>query len=416
MLLTPHESRLLPLQVNECGTKPSSPPCGALCAPNARNTPLTLYLVPKEKAQASGGVCLDGSPPGYYFASSQSAEKSTSWVLYFKGGGWCYDESSCAARARGQLGSSKHLASEFAFSGPVDSSTAVNPTFADFNRVILWYCDGASFSGDRTEPYHHASTNQTLFFRGSRVLDVLLEELIERHGLLNATELLVSGGSAGGLAAYLHADRIHETLLARGAPLSKVKAAPVSGFFLLHADSSGALKYPNEMQYVVKMQNATSGLNRACVSSQPAADRWRCMFANYSYAHTRMPAFPLQSALDSWQMGNIWLGDSDCAHKNFESCTAAQVDDLNAYAASLVGDMQRTAKSKRPGEGGFVESCLEHVAAQGSSFDKYVINGTTMQQALTAWWDASTDEPASQHWYWPCSLNQAAPHQCNPTC
>ena len=234
--------------VTECGADPSAPRCGASCQPDASNIPLPLYVVPKDKADATGGRCLDGSPPGYYFSAAQHASTSTSWVLYFKGGGWCYDESSCASRARGELGSSTHLAKTFAFSGPMDSTTAVNPTFANFNRAVLWYCDGASFSGDRAAPYHHAPTNQTLYFRGSRVLDLLLDELIEKHGLANATDLLISGGSAGGLAAYLHADRIHEYLLARGAPLAKVKAAPVSGFFLLHADASGDLKYPYEIE------------------------------------------------------------------------------------------------------------------------------------------------------------------------
>ena len=50
------------------------------------------------------------------------------------------------------------------------------------------------------------------------------------------------------------------------------------------------------------------------------------------------------------------------------------------------------------GEGGFVESCIEHVAAQGSNFDKYAINGVTEVDAFTAWWK-SDGEPASKHWY-----------------
>ena len=70
----------------------------------------------------------------------------------------------------------------------------------------------------------------------------------------------------------------------------------------------------------------------------------------------------------------------------------------------------------RAGEGGFVESCLEHVAAQGGAFDKYSIRDTTMQEALSTWWEAANDEPAASHWYLPCSLHEAAPHQCNPTC
>ena len=71
--------------------------------------------------------------------------------------------------------------------------------------MVLWYCDGASFSGDKDEPYHYAPTNQTLYFRGARVRDALLDALLEEHGLDKATDVLLAGGSAGGLSTFLHA-------------------------------------------------------------------------------------------------------------------------------------------------------------------------------------------------------------------
>lgn len=105
------------------------------------NAPMPLFLVDKADAERSGGVCLDGSPPGFYFSAATAEADSTSWVLYFKGGGWCYEESSCAARATGALGSSKHFAPTFSFSGLMDSDPSVSD-FAGFNRAILWYSLG----------------------------------------------------------------------------------------------------------------------------------------------------------------------------------------------------------------------------------------------------------------------------------
>merc|ERR1719409_2465874 len=146
-----------------------------------------------------GARCLNGSAPGFYFqAAPAKSQTPNSWVLYFKGGGWCYDEASCAMRAKGQLGGNAHFPKTFAFSGPMDSDPSINPEFAGFNRVVLWYCDGASFSGMRREPYHYKPTNQTLYFRGRFVLDAILETLRADHGLAKAKEVLLSGGSAGG--------------------------------------------------------------------------------------------------------------------------------------------------------------------------------------------------------------------------
>ena len=127
---------------------------------------------------------------------------------------------------------------------------------------------------------------------------LLLEERLLLLG--DATDVLVAGGSAGGLATFLHADRVAELLRDRGVPIRRLKAVPVSGFFLMHDDRSGAPTWPDQMKYVATMQNATGGLNRACVAAQPSTEVWRCIFANYSYAYSATPMFPLQSTFDSW--------------------------------------------------------------------------------------------------------------------
>lgn len=298
----------------------------------------------------------------------------------------------------------------------MDSDPSLNPTFASFHRVIFWYCDGASFSGDRTEPFHYKPTNQTLYFRGKRVLELLMETLVERHELASATDVLVSGGSAGGLSAFLHADRVHALLRANGGAPTKFRAAPVSGFFLMHDAFDGRAVYPDNMKYAFNMQNASDGVHAVCVGALPASEAWRCIFANYSYAVTQTPMFPLQSMLDNWQMGNIWYGDTPCVKSSFHNCTAAELQDLNAFGAALMADLRRAPKFGRAGEGGFVESCLEHCGAQSAShFTNYAIDGTTLQQALSRWWAADA-QPASKHWHLPCSLTDAAPHQCNPSC
>ena len=105
------------------------------------------------------------------------------WVLYFKGGGWCTSPATCAARARGIIGSSNTLRKHqptFAFGGPLDTDPAMNPAFAHFHHVVLWYCDGGSFSGDRAEPQVVDGTN--VWYRGKRNLDAMLAFLKQGHG------------------------------------------------------------------------------------------------------------------------------------------------------------------------------------------------------------------------------------------
>lgn len=333
-------------------------------------------------------------------------------MLYIKGGGWCYDEQDCLGRSASQLGSTKHLAPTFQFGGVTSDDPAVNPLMAGWNHVVLWYCDGASFTGDKTEPYNVNGT--LLYFRGKRVLDAMLQTLLEDHGLNAAEEVLLSGGSAGGLSTYLHSDYVGTKL---PKTVMKYKSAPNSGFFSLHVNAAGVALYPDEMKYVYNMQNSSGGVNAGCRQAMAgSSEGWKCIFANYSYAHSTTKMFPLQSALDSWQMGNIWQGDSDCIKSKLSKCTPQEIADLNGYAADLMADYKRTAKWSAAGEGGFVESCLEHVAAQGNAFDSYTIDGVKEVDAFTAWWLSDGTDAAAQHQYLLCTFNREAPHQCNPSC
>lgn len=375
-----------------------------------------LVKLTDTQAKDKGAVCLDGSNPAFYYGPAKVSDDSTKWVLYFKGGGWCYDEQSCISRSKGSLGSTNALAESFEFGGVTSDDPNTNPLMAGWNHVVLWYCDGASFSGDKTEPYmYNSSKGETpLYFRGRRVLDAVLDTLLTEHGLDKATEVLLSGGSAGGLSTYLHADYVGAKL---PKSVERYKAAPNSGFFSLHQNSNGESLYPDQMKYVYNMQNSSGGVNANCAAALAGTPdaAWKCIFANFSYAHSDTPMFPLQSSLDSWQMSSIWQGDKGCVASRLANCTADEIRDLEGYRSDMLDDYTRTAKFRRAGEGGFLETCIEHVAAQGAAFDIYAINGVKEDEAFIKWWK-SDGEPAADHWSLPCELSEAAPHQCNPSC
>ena len=344
---------------------------------------------------------------------------------------WCNDELSCLRRASTSDGSTSNLSSPGGFSfGLLDNDPTSNPTFAHANHVELWYCDGGSFSGDAAEAV--VINGKKLYFRGKRVLDAILDFLaLPKYGLSNATEVLVSGGSAGGLSVFLHADyvrtRIGQQINDKQAVV-KFGAAPVSGFFLMHNSVEGDNIYPARMRNIYHMMNSSGGVNQRCLAALAPADGWKCIFANYSYAHMQTPVFPLQSSVDKWQMGAIFdiskAGNPDCtstatAHQ-LEHCTESQRHAVAQYERDFLRDLMNASDAfTRPGNGGYIESCIEHVAGQGKAFNTYKnpTSGLTMQQALTAWWESGLDEPAEKHWQLPCQLHQhGAFGQCNPSC
>lgn len=155
----------------------------------------------------------------------------TRWIVYINGGGWCYDYSDCAARANTLLGSSKFWPKTQRSWGFTSDNNATNPYFASWNAIIMIYCDGGSFTGNADSPYQVG--NQTLWFRGARILRETFDDLLNKYGMDSATDVMLTGCvcnfrrcetcvpkrrgflfrcSAGGLSTFLHADRVQSWL------------------------------------------------------------------------------------------------------------------------------------------------------------------------------------------------------------
>merc|ERR1711964_764664 len=92
----------------------------------------------------------------------------------------------------------------------------------DWNVVFLRYCDGSSFASRsaRALPVGHPRKTGDLHFEGLANLQAILANLTRGNGghdprfqdLSQATQVVVSGCSAGGVAAALHLETIHEML------------------------------------------------------------------------------------------------------------------------------------------------------------------------------------------------------------
>merc|ERR1712129_303646 len=124
----------------------------------------------------------------------------------------------------------------------------------------MGYADGASFSGYRASPWPVPSKpGKSLYFRGIKNFDDTLDWAFA-HGLSEATEFVLTGGSAGGLSTFLHADRVAGRLHKEAPNCSFVRAAPVVGYFLDHDNyAHSASNYTAWMKYIYHMQNLPFG-------------------------------------------------------------------------------------------------------------------------------------------------------------
>jgi hypothetical protein len=60
--------------------------------------------------------------------------------------------------------------------------------------------------GYRSDPVSVPGSNETITLRGIKNFDGMVEFAMQ-NGLSNASELVVTGTSAGGLSTFLHVDR-----------------------------------------------------------------------------------------------------------------------------------------------------------------------------------------------------------------
>ena len=383
----------------ECTVKPITRDPGF-----AKPDDAPLVLLPQDKGDASPAA-LDGSPYGLYF--SPSTTNSTKWTISIDGGGWCYDEVLCLSRSKGGLGSSKNLPkTNWCLCSNVND--AGDDYEHDCNCLRLPYLDGASFSGYRAKPWPVPGTNETVTFRGIKNFDAALDFAFA-HGMTGATEFVLSGGSAGGLSTFLHADRAAARVV-QGAPrCKKVRAAPIVGYFLDHdnfAHSTGypggpntpqwstpgtAANYTMWMKYVHGMQNLSfggdGGLTAACQTKHADAPHL-CFMSPHMQDVINTPFFMFNSKYDSWQLGN-----------EFQSkwATQAEQDGVRQYGKDFLAQLKPVYAAGAGGagtkNGGFITSCICH----GCPWSDLALDGKNAEQHYIDWMVGRTTGSASMH-------------------
>mmetsp|Transcript_25911 Transcript_25911/g.28815 ORF Transcript_25911/g.28815 Transcript_25911/m.28815 type:complete len:381 (+) Transcript_25911:19-1161(+) len=328
-----------------------------------------------EAAKTEGAICIDGTPGAYYFRPG-SGSGANKWYIHHEGGGWCESSDNCYGRSLGRLGSSKSYTPTMALNGGYFSNEdTVNPMMYNWNMVYLKYCDGGSFSGNREDPDVYEGNK--LYYRGKRVLNAMHASLMTTKGLDKATDVVISGCSAGGLATYFHVDWWAENL----PKMAKVRGLPDSGFFL---DFEGPPKYHSGMQWVFKAMNSTSGVNQACIKAyEPSGQAWRCIFAQYTAPFITTPIFPLQSEYDSWQTANDLGSTNDTL--------------INDYGASLTYLVKQNLLVN-PIHGIFLDSCHHHCGEWGD----IKINGDTQAIAFQKFYEGDEKTPYIQGAIYPC--------------
>jgi hypothetical protein len=359
----------------------------------AASAPLTLLTDPKAR-------CMDGTLSGFYY--QPSLVNNTKWVLYLQGGGECTTENACKGALNGPLGSSKFFPNTTDFDGAFYASDNKegNPDFYDWNHVNIPYCSQDLHSGQILKP---SAETWGLYFSGRFVFVAIieaLEGLTGIGGLASATEIIVTGASAGGIGVWYHLDWLQERY-----PHARVVGAPVAGFYFWAFYYQGPNATTTELAdfrpqaWVNTYALWQPFVDESCAAAHPATP-WYCMLSNYSFPYISVEVFASEAQTDQ-----VVITDHDCVPPQYLQEAPEQAY-LQAWHANMTIALSPLAALSNARNGIFNPACFIHTSFSPSA---PLINGLNFLQAFGNFY---YQRSAPQMY----KLADSCGIMCNPTC
>jgi STAM-binding protein len=405
----------------------------------------TVWLDEKKFPDAK---CLDGTQGAFVVYLPE--QKTDKWLFFLEGGGWCMDLKDCYTRSTGYLGTSSGLPDTLnSHEAQLSNDCDINPEFCAYNKVRFHYCDGNSFISNNPDGVVVPSSitggePKTIFFKGASILKAAMDFFREDtdNSLSDATDVLLTGCSAGGLATFLNSDRLMDNYFNRkDTPnLIRFKAMPISGFFLDQKTVFNENFYPGYMKVIHDLSKAAvpDRCAKAIMEKYRRDDiafdmLYLCNFAEKAFATTVTPTFFVNSAIDSWQLSNIFTNQFDLKYTSYHDCVA-DIEKCNSTYMGAVRNFEDTfmmtlnrgpAASGYKGSqhGAFISSCQSHCEAQDVYFWQnlttvYKDDAVKLRDAFLKWWNSpeGTRQPEDNFHHEPCEVGGLSTHQCNPRC
>lgn len=280
------------------------------------------------------------------------------------------------------------------------SALFASAPFDAFTIIYVKYCSGDSFTANNaTAAVYNGSS---IFFRGRRLLDALLADLMPR-GLAAAPQVLVAGCSAGALTAYTHVDFIASTL-----PPTTVVLGLADAMFALERT---AWPGPNTTTYVVGMFEFVASnwdptgapVNAPCLAHFGAADRVRCLWGATAARFVATPMFIINSKFDTWQqLSIVGLNKTDCPATVSPTgvitlCTPEHAD-MTAFWVAYGDDLTAALAALPPHFGAFITNCPAHCETGNGWNNPSHGKAATLGEAVAAWYPAAVAHVRDPTW------------------
>jgi ribosome maturation protein SDO1 len=345
----------------------------------ASNVNLTLLSETKHDTAR----CMDGTMAGYYYEKASNINEDKKWVIYLYGGGECDNEESCKSQLNTELGSSNYFADSYSDTSSwylASGYCPYNPSLCGFNHVGVPYCSQDLHSGQITTK---SDDTWGLYFAGHLILSSILDELDELYNLKDATDIILTGVSAGGIGVWMNID-----FIANRYPNTRVTAATIAGFYFYetyyngtnHTNPGGMADFRKDgIENAYKLYNAyvdeTCKIEYESYNLDPAA----CMLSNNSFPFIESDSYVIQAQTDQ-----VVLTGHDCFPQDymFEDEEQSFMYEFSSNMSNALAPLTKNNKiiNNKPQTGIFSVACYIH----GSFTHTYpLLNGYSYNEAFT---------------------------------
>jgi hypothetical protein len=336
--------------------------------------------------------CSDGSPAAYYHAPPKPWVGTKNWIFLFEGGSSCGEK----ARCRKDSKPPPWISNPEEAIVPEEEQLKYHPQLRHWNRVTIPYCSLDYWLGQR-----ETATEETfgVYFSGRRIIDAVLWDLEDRHGLKEAKRIIFLGRSAGSIGAMQHLDR-----LAARYWEARVVGAALSGFYFytypyMGPGSTGTSPHADLQEKSLPSLHRLwdAYFDESCALNL-GDEAWRCLLVNVSYPYIATPKFVAQAQIDLAIKLHNWLPEIPLG------VTAAEVDApvrsyLWDFSRNMTDALRAPLASKT--DGVWSPACFMHRTYASTS-----IGGKNFSEAFSSWYFDGERVKLSDD----CGI------LCNPTC
>lgn len=251
--------------------------------------------------------------------------------------------------------------------------------------------------------------NATVYLRGRFILDALFAALLPQT--TGATDVVLKGCSAGGQAAFIHAN--HLAALFSNAGVARVSVMPGAGFFmdvvrmktcvieamcsLFERDlfpffAQASYPGPNVVRPFQEswftLHNISGSLPPDCLANPPEGLDYLCAFPQnlLGFLAPDLNLFISQSLADEAQQGFIMnLGCDPSSQGGPHVCNSSQLLYLDSFRLQMLTALQPVLRS--PTYGLFALECSIHVIEDNDgAWNAVMVEKQTQAETFSAWY------------------------------